>query len=105
MDDKIEDRLKVLELKKIDTENPDTIRILEQTAEACDLLNNYLLDFRETVMILSEKYKASMEKGDSRSAKEADVNMKYAMNRVKEVISTMEALAADMPFLVDIKDA
>jgi hypothetical protein len=31
--------------------------------------------------------------------------MKYAMNRVKEVISTMEALAADMPFLVDIKDA
>jgi len=96
--------LKRLELKPVETDNPDTLRILKQTGQACERLNNYLLDFRETIAILNENLQARAGNGDRAGAGEAEESIAFVRTRVDEVLKDMEAIARDMAFLVELKE-
>jgi len=96
--------VKRLELKPAATDNPDTLRILEQTGQACERLNNYLLDFRETIAILNENKQARDKNGDSAGAGEAEESIAFVRTRVNEVIKAMETIAVEMDFLVELKE-
>ncbi len=95
---------KHIQLKPVESDNPDTQRIYEQTREACDRLNGYLNDFIETIAILNEKKEGYEKKKLKMRKKEVESDIKFVESKIKEVHEAMDAIASEMDFLVELKE-
>ena len=93
-----------LELKPLETESPESVRIYEIAREATEHLNSYLFDFIETIQILKENKNEFMENKEKKKAKEIDEHLQYIENKIATVVESMHKIADEMAFLVDIKD-
>lgn len=95
----------MIELKPINTDSDETARIYDLTRESCERLNNYLLDFIETIQILTERKSKLSNGGDSGAAGEIDDSIAFVESKITEVTDSMKKIVEWMPALVELKEA
>lgn len=84
-------RIKMKDFELIDE---DSIRIARQTREACERLNLFLSDFKETSQILSEAPRNQAER--------VAESIAFIDTKIAEIESAMRQIAARMPGLIEI---
>ncbi|HPB83293.1 MAG TPA: hypothetical protein PK200_14740 [Spirochaetota bacterium] len=94
----------MIELKPIDNDNEETVRIYNLTKESCERLNNYLLDFVETIQILTERKNKLAAGGDFTAVNEVDESIAFVESKISEVTDSMKRIAEWMPALVELKE-
>jgi len=94
----------MIELKPIDTDSEETARIFDLTKESCERLNSYLLDFIETIQILSERKNKLAAGGDAAAVTEVDDSITFVESKIAEVTESMKKIAEWMPALVELKE-
>ncbi len=94
---------KKIELRPIESNDPDTVRIYTLTKEACDRLNSYYLDFVETIRILQENRDRALREGDSAKAAEIQESITFVQAKIHEVADSMRTIADEMDSLVELK--
>lgn len=92
-----------LELKPLESKDTESVRIYNLARDACERLNNYLLDFFESIAILNEKKEKLWEKKKSAELKEVEESIAFVYTKIEEVTASMEEIADQMDFLVEIK--
>lgn len=85
-----------IEMKHIESDNPETVRIFNMVNEACNRFNIYLADFYETLDILDEK------KASGKSDDETERSIEFVKSRIEEIKSAMKEMAETMPTVVDL---
>ncbi len=98
----MEDKRKI-ELRPIQSSDPDTMRIYSLTREACDRLNSYYFDFVETIRILQENRDHALSEGNSAKANEIQESIKFVQAKIHEVADSMRMIADEMEALVELK--
>ncbi len=88
----------VLVLKKFQRNDDESKRVYDLTRESVELLNNYVLDFFETINIINEKRAGPAEK-DS----EIDDKVDYVIHKIDSVTVEMRNIAHEMPELVELR--
>ena len=86
-----------IEMKHIESNNPETVRIYNMVNEECHRFNIYLADFYETLDILLEK------KSAGKSDDETEASIEFVKYRIEELSSAMKEMAETMPSVVDLK--
>ena len=87
-----------LEIKPVDSENPETLRIYNMVNDACERFNIYVMDFFETLNILEEK------KQNGKSDDETEKSIQSVVSRIEEVTSAMKEIAASMSAIAELKE-
>jgi len=87
-----------LEMKFVDSDNPETVRIYNMVNDACERFNIYLMDFFETLDILEEK------KQSGKIDDETEKSIESVRSRIEEVTAAMKDIAETMPSIVELKD-
>jgi hypothetical protein len=88
-----------IEMKHIESNNPETVRIYNMVNEECHRFNIYLADFYETLDILNEK------KAAGKSDDETESSIEFVKSRIEELSSAMKEMAETMSSIVDLKVA
>ena len=87
-----------LEIKPVDSENPETLRIYNMVNDACERFNIYVMDFFETLNILEEK------KLDGKGDDETEKSIQSVVSRIEEVTAAMKEIAATMSAIAELKE-
>jgi hypothetical protein len=86
-----------IEMKHVESNNPETVRIYNMVNKECCRFNVYLADFYETLDILNEKKTAG------KSDDETEAGIESVTSRIEELSSAMKEMAETMPAIVDLK--
>ena len=87
-----------LEIKPVDSENPETLRIYNMVNDACERFNIYVMDFFETLNILEEK------KQIGKSDDETEKSIQSVVSRIEDVTAAMKEIAASMSAIAELKE-
>ncbi len=91
-----------LQLRPLEGASADTRRIYDSTREACERLNNYYLDFFETIAILTEKRNKARVKNDAATIRETAESIQFVEGKIDEVSRAMRIIAEENSFIVTL---
>ena len=88
-------------LKPVDTARDETNRIYSHVKNTVEDFNNYVSDFFESVVIISEKRETLQKTGVIQEAAKCEEEIKYLRGCIIELRQSMLLIAAAMDSLVE----